>query len=125
VLDPVYGYLLTASKLYRYPQQFSGSWNFGPDPESIRTVRELVEGIVLAWGSGLVSTGPNDADRHEATLLQLNCDKARQILGWTPRWNFDSAVSHTVSWYKDVAEGKSALELSRSQIMDFTNGYSA
>ena len=31
VLDPLYGYLILASNLYKYPKKFSGAWNFGTE----------------------------------------------------------------------------------------------
>ncbi len=118
VLDPLFGYLLTAVRLLQDPKQYSGAWNFGPEGTSIRTVKQLADKIVLCWGEGevQVSSGDQLQAPHEAFLLNLCCDKARSLLNWRPRWGFDTAVSETVRWYKEMAAGHPVLELSRRQI---------
>ena len=52
-------------------------------------------------------------------LLQLNCDKARQQLGWKARWDFARTVEETTLWYRKFHDGALAIELSRSQIRDY------
>ena len=52
-------------------------------------------------------------------MLHLNCDKARRLLGWRPRWDFARTVAETVHWYKAEHQGAAPLELSRSQIKDY------
>jgi CDP-glucose 4,6-dehydratase len=56
---------------------------------------------------------------HEAGLLQLNCDKARQFLGWQAVWGFETAVGETVRWYRETADGHPAREVSRRQIAQY------
>lgn len=119
VLDPLAGYLQLAARLYDDPKKFSGSWNFGPDSCSNRTVHELTSKVVACWGSGEVRVVGNNDKMHEARFLQLNCDKSHQILDWHPRWRFDESVSKTVAWYKDVMNGVSAFDVSRRQINDY------
>jgi len=119
VLEPLSGYLLLASEIYRNPVKYSGAWNFGPRGESIRTVQDLAERIVGFWGSGAVQTNVQTGAPHEARLLHLNCDKAYQILGWHPRWDFDRAVDETTYWYKEVISGEPALQISRQQIKKY------
>ncbi|HDY87040.1 MAG TPA: CDP-glucose 4,6-dehydratase [bacterium] len=102
VLEPLYGYLTLAVKLMEKPKQYSGSWNFGPKVESIKTVRELAEKVIVNWGSGEIRTNCDVIAPHEAGLLHLNCDKANRLLGWYPRWDFDKTVFETVRWYKEV-----------------------
>ena len=119
VLEPLYGYLLTASMLYNEPARFSGPWNFGPDTDSIRTVGELAQKIIECWGSGSTEVAEIKNAPHEARLLHLNCDKARSLLGWRPRWGFERAIEETVGWYKEVCSGSPALEVSRRQIKEY------
>ena len=42
---------------------------------------------------------------HEARLLQLNCDKAHQDLGWQPRWGVEKTFAATAEWYKTIMAG--------------------
>lgn len=119
VLDPLFGYLRLAVKLYHTPKDYSGSWNFGPRGESMHSVQELVEKVVGCWGEGKIQVKPDEDSPSEARMLHLNCDKAHYGLGWQPRWGFDRAVVETVRWYKEVFTGHSAITITRQQIKDY------
>jgi CDP-glucose 4,6-dehydratase len=87
VLDPLAGYLLLAAGL-RGPHaaELCEAFNFGPAPGGERSVSELVDALLAAWGSGHAERGSSPDDRHEAGLLHLAIDKAVTRLDWTPRW---------------------------------------
>jgi len=119
VLEPVFGYLALAVRLYESPDQYSGAWNFGPCVQSIRPVQALANRVIDAWGSGEIKTDIDPNAPHEACLLQLNCDKANQLLEWFPCWNFDRTVDETIYWYKAFIDGKSAVEITTQQIKDY------
>ena len=60
---------------------------------------------------------------HEAGLLQLNSDKARQLLKWDTRWDFDQTMAVTGGWYKAVlVDGRPADAVSREQISQYYGG---
>lgn len=119
VLDPISGYLLLAAKLLKAPREYSGPWNFGPDSDAVRTVRDVAERIVGCWGDGAVQEQPLAGAPHEARTLVLNCDKANRLLGWHPKWDFELAVAETVSWYRRVAAGESADRVSMQQVFSY------
>jgi len=119
VLEPLSGYLLLAAKLFNEPKQWGGSWNFGPSTHEVRTVQYVAESIVKYIGKGGVLIDKSNLHVHEANLLQLNCDKAHQLLGWYPRWQIDKTVEATAVWYKTILEGGNAEEITRTQIHDF------
>jgi CDP-glucose 4,6-dehydratase len=121
VLEPLSGYLSLATRLYHDPGAFSGVWNFGPQSSDIRTVRDLAEKIIAQWGGGSVEIDQSAPAFHEARLLHLNCDKAHQLLGWQPRWNFDRTVAETVRWYREILAGTPAATITRQQIRDYYN----
>ena len=52
-------------------------------------------------------------------LLQLNCDKAQQLLKWAPRWGVDRALAATAEWYKVYLEGGNIEDITRSQLIDY------
>lgn len=120
VLEPLWGYLLLGIRLWESPKEFSGAWNFGPLTETGQTVEELVKQLILRWGKGEYRIDTDANAPHEAWLLQLNTDKARMKLHWKPRWEVPQAIEETVMWYKNVHEGKQALEVSRSQINKYS-----
>lgn len=119
VLEPLAGYLLLGARLCEDTKTFSGAWNFGPEDGSVRTVKELADRICERWGSGSVIVSADASGPHEAQLLRLNCDKARSVLGWRPRWGFATAVNETTDWYKEVSSGAAALAASRKRITDY------
>jgi len=115
VLEPLRGYLMLGIRLLDDPQTFSGAWNFGPREDSMRSVLDLATRILDYWGSGQIMLASGDGP-HEARLLQLNCDKANQLLQWSPTWSFDRTVKETVHWYRETISEKSPRKISQSQI---------
>lgn len=119
VLEPLSGYLTLATKLLEEPKKFSGAWNFGPRGESIRTVQDLAKSVVAKWGIGEMLIVKDATAPHEAGLLHLNCDKAHQLLGWSPQWDFERTIAETVRWYREVIAGVPALAVSKIQILSY------
>ncbi len=120
VLEPLGGYLILALRLAREPQRFAGSWNYGPEPASVRTVDQVARRIVDVWGSGSIrhETG-SGGTHHEATLLQLSIDKVRHLIGWRPVYAVTKCIDETVLWYRAAHDGVAVPDLSRSQIRDY------
>lgn len=119
VLEPLSGYLLLAMRLRESPTTYAGAWNFGPPSGEVRTVLNVAERIIARFGRGSISVEPDSAGLHEAQLLQLNCDKAQQLLGWRTRWNMEKTLAMTADWYKAVLEGAEASTVTRKQLRDY------
>lgn len=115
VLEPLSGYLWLGANLAQKTEA-PPSLNFGPDPESNRSVEDLVREILLHWPGSWVDQS-NPTALHEAKLLSLSIDKAFQTLKWKPVWNFSQTLFHTVEWYRAIHLNPShSLALTRSQI---------
>lgn len=119
VLEPLAGYLLLAARLYEEPKRWGGSWNFGPSTREVRTVKNVAEIIIGHIGKGRVEVVESEEQAHEARLLQLNCDKAHQLLGWHARWHVDKTLEATALWYKTVMNGGTPEAITRTQIQEF------
>lgn len=119
VLEPLAGYLLLASRLYEEPKQWGGAWNFGPSTQEVRTVKNVAEAIVGHIGKGSIKVEDSNLAVHEASLLQLNCDKANHSLGWYPRWDIEKTLEATALWYKLTMNGEDAELITRAQIKEF------
>jgi CDP-glucose 4,6-dehydratase len=120
VLEPLGGYLTLAAGLAEHPS-LATAFNFGPGPDSNRTVFDLIVEI-LKHRKGEWTDASDPAALHEATLLNLSIEKADQLLGWRPQWGFEETISKTVAWYARVHTGTvSALEITQSQINEYTN----
>lgn len=122
VLEPLAGYLLVADALESRRHEAAEAWNFGPDEHEAQTVMDVARESVRIWGSGEVRVGDAASDMPEATLLHLNCDKARDRLGWGPRWDFARTMHETVSWYRRVHDGERAADVTRAQVAAYLTG---
>lgn len=119
VLDLVYSYSLIAWKMLSSPgAQTNTEYNVGPDRESSLSVLELV-GMFSKDGFPVeYETVPGE--EHESKFLDINSDKIRQELGWSPRIGAEVAVKLTSKWYKMVLANKSdPHELTRQQILEY------
>lgn len=119
VLEPLAGYLLLAAQLRNQPEKYAGSWNFGPSTSEVRTVLEVANAITQHLGRGRIEIVGSQQHHHEARLLQLNCDKAHQLLGWRPRWHVEKTLAATALWYKTIMEGSNAEAITRAQLQDY------
>ena len=115
VLDPLAGYLLLSQLLWDEPK-LAGGWNFGPAPEASVAVREVLARFERSWGTAIRWETTDAENPPEAARLQLSPEKAREKLGWIPRWDLDRTLAATAAWYRGVADGDDAREMSLSQI---------
>jgi CDP-glucose 4,6-dehydratase len=119
VLEPLSGYLLLAEQLWERPNDYSEAWNFGPTDEDAKPVRWIVERMASRWGSDAQWSVDNRSQPHEARYLKLDISKARQSLGWNPRWDLDHALTRVIDWHQAWAAGKDVAVTSREQIESY------
>jgi len=126
VLEPLSGYLLVAMGMIGHgqkPPAFYGSaWNFGPPRTDCRTVIELVDSFLKAWGNGSHKLAAPELQPHEAQTLLVSAEKAQALLGWRARWSFEETVRRTAEWYKAFYAGESPADLTsrcERQIADY------
>ncbi|HEY0257507.1 MAG TPA: hypothetical protein VGC39_08695, partial [Candidatus Methylacidiphilales bacterium] len=134
VLEPLSGYLLLGARLEearskkstediaRYAQAF----NFGPEPDANRSVRDLVEEVLRHW-PGKWEQSRQESHLKEAPLLSLAIDKAKETLDWRPRWNFTETVEQTMGWYREYyaraqkSDPPSMIDFTQKQIQAYCN----
>lgn len=125
VLEPLSGYLRCGQALSETPELSGEPFNFGPTAEQDATVLALVEALAQHWDfkpGQIALQVEEDPTFRESGLLKLNCDKARHLLGWKPRWNFEQTAAYTGAWY-NVFYNRPDVDLvdfTRSQIDQFT-----
>lgn len=119
VLEPLSGYLTLGEKLLEGKQEFADGFNFGPESNSVLTVKDIVKKIINYYGKGNVIIHP-DTKFHEANLLMLDITKAKTKLDWHPKYNANEAIQKTVIWYKNFyTEEKNILNFTINQINEY------
>ena len=119
VLDCISGYLLLGANLYNSKIEFSGSWNFSPDKEEVFDVEAISNFSKKCWEEIKFKTLVSENKFHEANLLMLDNNKAKALLGWTPKWNTEESVVKSVEWYKDFYISKKIN--TETDILEFFN----
>ena len=119
VLEPLRGYLMLAEQLHRRPEAYAKGWNFGPAPQDMAPVHQVLSILADHWGETKgVAAQPGDHP-HEAATLTLDSSAAARDLGWTPRLTLDDALRLTADWYKAAANGDDLAAISQHQINQF------
>jgi CDP-glucose 4,6-dehydratase len=121
VLEPLHGYMLLAETLWHSPSA-GPAYNFGPDPQSTATVREMIELSASHFDLSRVNWGDGDEGPHEAGLLTLDSAKAATELGFEPRMGLTETVARTWDWYAGLAQGKSASDLCLTDLIAYASG---
>jgi CDP-glucose 4,6-dehydratase len=121
VLEPLSGYLILAQKLYDEEASFSEGWNFGPTHDGERTVGCIAETLATKWGVAAKIVSQAGEHPHEANFLKLDISKAKQQLGWQPKWSLDLALDKNVTWHKAWISNRNLQELCIQQIQEYNS----
>jgi len=116
VLESLGGYLLLGARMLEGDRRCAQAWNFGSVPEDNCTVADVLARMRGFWPD-LAWHVTEQAQPHEAHLLQLDSSKARKVLEWRPVWPLDTALEATVRWYRAFLE--TGRVESRSQLTDY------
>lgn len=108
VLEPLFGYLT----LIESGQ--GGAWNFGPAPDSIQPVGDVLKQLQQSLSFNIqldTATHP-----HEAKTLGLDITKAKTQLGWMPKLSLSEALQWTGEWYQTYRNGGDIAAVTAAQI---------
>tara|TARA_Y100000590_G_scaffold467595_1_gene647025 strand:+ start:533 stop:1624 length:1092 start_codon:yes stop_codon:yes gene_type:complete len=101
VLEPLSGYLTLASQLVLNHNLNGEPFNFGPAKNQNHTVKELIDEIIFYWpNSDWLDKSSEKSSHHEAGLLELDCNKSLNILGWQATLDFKEMAEWTSEWYR-------------------------
>lgn len=120
VLEPLSGYLVLAQALYEKGAPFAHGWNFGPRDGDARPVQEVVDLLISTWDSPASWLQDPSEHPHEARSLKLDITKAREQLGWAPRWNLETAIEKISQWQKAFQNKQDMKSISLTQIQSYT-----
>jgi CDP-glucose 4,6-dehydratase len=66
------------------------------------TVKDVVDAVLKAMGRSDLKPKVLGQASAEIPVQCLNSAKARQVLGWKPRFGFEEGLQSTVAWYKTL-----------------------
>ncbi len=122
VLEPVAAYLMIAAAQYE-DNTLAGCYNVGPDDCDCRTTGELVTLFCDKWnavtGSGISWKNVSDNGPHEANFLKLDCSKLKNVFGWKPHWNVETAMEKIAEWSVCYLNGGNVTEIMDKQINEY------
>jgi CDP-glucose 4,6-dehydratase len=99
VEDGAEAYLLLAERMASDPNLRGQAFNFSN--ETPVSVIDLTGRILRIMGSTLQPEIRSEAN-HEIREQFLDASKARQALGWSPRFSLDEGLRRTVAWYRGL-----------------------
>lgn len=103
VLEPLAGYLQLAEAMVQ--TGVTGAWNFGPADSATHSVARLLDRLAAHWGDGARWATEDGQHPHEAGLLRLDSSRARELLGWRPRYDLEKSLQLTVDWHRHWMDG--------------------
>jgi CDP-glucose 4,6-dehydratase len=116
VLESLSGYLALAEALVRAPKETPRAVNFGPDPASFCTVREVVDAFGARFGGKPGWVRDPLPQPPEAQALTLSSELAGRALGWHPRLDIRESLSWTADWYLAHSAGENMAAFSTAQV---------
>lgn len=122
VLDPLFGYLLLAHKIYTNPSPVFESYNFGPSLASCISVNDLLNKLIAHFP--LISPEKfifhsSEDHPYESSNLTLDSTLAINSLNYRPRFDIDATLYYTARWYRGFNDGQDALALCDNDITAF------
>ncbi len=121
VLEPLSGYLVLAQELYQKGPEFIGGWNFGPREQDSVAVSEVINLLISNWPEPAFWQQDYSDNPYEAHALKLDIAKARQLLGWIPRWTLSIAIKKITDWHQAYQQNQDMRLFSLEQIHSFSH----
>jgi len=115
VLDALGGYILLAERLAS-DSTLPDAFNFGPSIDDSLTVEKVLEIASNYWPGSLFEFVEEVDPPAESPVLLVDSSRAQELLGFSPRWQFEETVKRTVYWYRQFEQGISARNLCRADI---------
>ena len=116
VMEALGGYVMIAERLLAGDKSVATAWNFGPSDDDAQPVSWIVDRMMTLWGMEPTWEKPSGEQPHEATLLRLDCSKARNELGWRPVLGLGKALEQIVGWHQSVGAGSDPRDITLNQI---------
>ena len=117
VLDCLNGYLKLID--FQLETGVSGCWNFGPQVSLDKTVERVIEEFSRNWKESIKWHIAEELEPHEAGILLLDSEKARNTLNWQDKLVFEESIAWTTDCYKQAELGEHPRSISIDQVNKF------
>jgi CDP-glucose 4,6-dehydratase len=121
VLEPIYGYIVLAEKLYKRGSKFAEAWNFGPKKSNTTKVIDLAYKIKKLMKSNSEIFVSKKKHPHEARYLSLDSSKSKKFLKWKKFLNLNQTLKLTIEWFYDYKSNANLRNTCIKQINFFSN----
>ena len=122
VIEPVFGYLTLAEKLYSDNTRYNGAWNFGPHQSNQTSVLKIAQQMIELAGSKITIDIEKNPEFHEASLLNLDISKSVNFLNWQPKWNTLLSLRKVLEWNDLLGQGANMFDVTSKQLSDYAKG---
>tara|TARA_B110000438_G_scaffold212726_1_gene204879 strand:+ start:1247 stop:2314 length:1068 start_codon:yes stop_codon:yes gene_type:complete len=119
VLDPLFGYLTLAEKMWNDGQEFSQGWNFGPTQDEEKPVKWIIEYIKKHIDEKMDLEMDASTQPHEEKYLRLDCSKSISNLKWKSKMDLEKTLLLTLNWYTEFMKGNNMKDVTEKQIDQF------
>ncbi len=117
IFDVLNGYLTIVKYVYNN-EEFSYSYNIGPEHNHLCTVKELLDKIQNNF-SYQAHVQYEEIQMHEAKYLKLDISLAKTELNWHPKLTLPETLRLTAEWYNEFLNKQEILQYSVAQINNF------
>jgi CDP-glucose 4,6-dehydratase len=112
VEDGALAYLMLAEQMSRRPELAGEAFNFSNEIQV--TVLELARQILQAADAGNLELDVRGEAQHEIPHQYLDATKAREMLGWRPRFTLEEGLGRTLDWYREFLSKKDGVDAARA-----------
>lgn len=98
IRDALEAHLLLAQEMATRRELCGQAWNFGGGAPL--SVLEVVRAILHACDRDDLGIEVRGEPQNEIQNQSLDTSKARQLLGWSPKWSLEEGLKETVAWYR-------------------------
>ncbi len=115
VLDTLRGYILLAENIEKIDAK-KFAVNFAPSLSDHVSVQKIIELASLFFEIEYVQASGKSQFK-ESPKLVLNAERAFNLLGWRPRWDWEESFSHTFEWYRSFTDSSDAYALMKRDLV--------
>jgi CDP-glucose 4,6-dehydratase len=120
VLEPIYGYIILAEKLYNSGSKFAKPWNFGPTKSNTTKVINLAKKLKNLMNSRSKIFVSKKKHLYESGYLALDSSRSKRFLKWKKFLDLDRTLAMTLDWFYDYKNKKDLVKTCIKQIKLFT-----